>query len=482
MLPTTAFRSRNGYEDLDKCNQSLEQYLPNVLVGAEGQTLLAATPFGQQKQQTNRIFSISDTALNLTPPKNSNAVAAHLSSMSQQQSTSHASHNQSTLSLNNAISLSSIVLLPANVPRPTRTQSYANLNHGSYATVYGSGAAKKCGNFYKYMRKENLRLLCFALFYCVYLAIGSVCFQIAETPVEESLRSTVRQQRTEFLLKYPQISDEDLEEFLKAVITANDRGISPLRNATNEMNWSFGQAFFFSSTVITTIGYGHVTPLSQTGKIFCIIYAAIGIPLTLVLLSAMVERLLVPASWLLGTLNSKLGHLYQPFNIRLLYLSIVATLVIILFFAIPTAVFAFIEPAWGALDSFYYCFISLTTIGLGDYIPGEGVTIGNRSMYKIFISGYLICGLIAMLFVLTIFYDIPQLNLGQLFTESTNGETEKLRLSGNNTTCYSGPSGLYMPQRDEDTRRAVVRIRPHGDDSPSPDEAPSSLNSDIRVP
>ncbi|XP_011200546.2 potassium channel subfamily K member 1 [Bactrocera dorsalis] len=478
MLPTTAFRRRNGYEDLDKYNQSLEEYLPNVLVRAEGQTTWAATPtqFGQQKQQTNRIFSISDTALNVTPPKNANTLPAPLSSLSQQQSTSHASHNQSTLSLNNGISLGSIVLLPG----PSRTQSYANLNHESYATMYGGGVAKKCGNFY--MRKENMRLLCFALFYCVYLAIGSVCFQIAETPMEESLRSAVRQQRNEFLLKYPQILDEDLEEFLKAVITANDRGISPLRNATNEMNWSFGQAFFFSSTVITTIGYGHVTPLSQTGKIFCIIYAAIGIPLTLVLLSAMVERLLVPASWLLGTLNSKLGHLYQPFNIRLLHLSIVATLVIVLFFAIPTAVFAYIEPAWGALDAFYYCFISLTTIGLGDYIPGEGVTIGNRSMYKIFISGYLICGLIAMMFVLTIFYDIPQLNLGQLFTESTNGETEKLRLSGNNTTCYSGPSGLYMPQRDEDTRRAVVRIRPHGDDSPSPDEAPSSLNSDIRVP
>ncbi|XP_018798675.1 PREDICTED: potassium channel subfamily K member 1-like [Bactrocera latifrons] len=478
MLPTTAFRRRNGYEDLDKCNQSLEEYLPNVLVRAEGQTTRAAAPtqFGQQKQQTTRIFSISDTALNVTPPKNSNTPAAPLSSLSQQQSTSHASHNQSTLSLNNGISLGSIVLLPG----PSCTPSYANLNHESYATMCGSGVAKKCGN--SYMRKENLRLFCFALFYCVYLAIGSVCFQIAETPMEESLRSAVWQQRTEFLLKYPQILDEDLEEFLEAVITANDRGISPLRNATNEMNWSFGQAFFFSSTVITTIGYGHVTPLSQTGKIFCIIYAAIGIPLTLVLLSAMVERLLVPASWLLGTLNSKLGHLYQPFNIRLLHLSIVATLVIVLFFAIPTAVFAFIEPAWGALDAFYYCFISLTTIGLGDYIPGEGVTIGNRSMYKIFISGYLICGLIAMMFVLTIFYDIPQLNLGQLFTESTNGETEKLRLSGNNTTCYSGPSGLYMPQRDEDTRRAVVRIRPHGDDSPSPDEAPSSLNSDIRVP
>lgn len=70
-------------------------------------------------------------------------------------------------------------------------------------------------------------------------------------------------------------------------------------------------------------GYGNVAPLSEAGKIFCIIYATIGIPLTLVLISAVVERLLIPTNWILGKLNSKLGHLYQPFNIRLLHLAII---------------------------------------------------------------------------------------------------------------------------------------------------------------
>lgn len=64
----------------------------------------------------------------------------------------------------------------------------------------------------------------------------------------------------------------------------------------------------------------------------------------------------------------------------------------VLFFAIPTAVFAYLEPSWGVLDAFYYCFISLTTIGLGDYIPGEGVSIDNRSIYKMIITAYLVFG------------------------------------------------------------------------------------------
>lgn len=69
-----------------------------------------------------------------------------------------------------------------------------------------------------------------------------------------------------------------------------------------------------------------MTPLSRSGKVFCIIYAIVGIPMTLVLLSALVERLLVPTVWLLQWLNSHLGRLYQPFNIRLLHLFIIGTI------------------------------------------------------------------------------------------------------------------------------------------------------------
>ncbi|XP_037920010.1 potassium channel subfamily K member 1-like isoform X2 [Hermetia illucens] len=314
------------------------------------------------------------------------------------------------------------------------------------------------------------RLLALIGVYSVFIILGAAIFSSIEAPKMADLAENIQALRAKFTKQNKCLNDEDLEAFLTEVVKANDRGISPLRNASNELNWGFGQALFFASTVVTTIGYGRVTPLSQTGKIFCMIYATIGIPLTLVLLTAVVERLLLPANWLLGKLNAKLGHLYQPFNIRLMHLSIIILIIAILFFMIPTVVFANIEPSWGMLDAFYYCFISLTTIGLGDYIPGEGVTQENRSLYKICITIYLVCGLIAMMLALTVFYDIPQLNLGQLFTESSGGESEKLRLSGSSAPCYSGPSGLYIPQRDEEVRRAVVRIRPHGDESPSPDE------------
>lgn len=115
-------------------------------------------------------------------------------------------------------------------------------------------------------------------------------------------------------------AEDELDEFLEAVIVAGKHGISALKNGTNEQNWSFGQSLFFSTTVVTTIGYGHIAPISDGGKIFCMVYALVGIPFVLVLLSATVDRLMAGSNFVLGRLNAKLGHLYQPFNIRLMHL------------------------------------------------------------------------------------------------------------------------------------------------------------------
>lgn len=117
-----------------------------------------------------------------------------------------------------------------------------------------------------------------------------------------------------------------------------------------------------------------------------------GIPLTLVMISACVERLL--------NISGKLyDHMKQMpvfkrseavgdggVDLPLLtysHLTIVFTFVLVGFFLLPAAVFSSIEPEWGYMDALYYCFISLTTIGLGDYIPGDHEKQSFKTMYKI---------------------------------------------------------------------------------------------------
>jgi potassium channel subfamily K protein 1 len=162
-----------------------------------------------------------------------------------------------------------------------------------------------------------------------------------------------------------------LEAFITRIVEANNRGISAITNLTVEPNWSFGQAVFFSGTVLTTIGYGHVSPLSSSGKVFCIFYAILGIPMTLVMISACVERLLLVTNYLYDYMKRSglfLNKMTGMVNMQMLtytHLGVVFAFVLTMFFIIPAAVFSSVEKEWNYLDAIYYCFISLSTIGLG---------------------------------------------------------------------------------------------------------------------
>lgn len=45
----------------------------------------------------------------------------------------------------------------------------------------------------------------------------------------------------------------------------------------------------------------------------------------------------------------------------------------LIFLAVPTFVFQRVEN-WSFLEAFYFVVITLTTVGFGDYVPGDGGT------------------------------------------------------------------------------------------------------------
>ena len=61
----------------------------------------------------------------------------------------------------------------------------------------------------------------------------------------------------------------------------------------------------------------------------------------------------------------------QVFHIQVLHLFLMFLFHVVLFMLVPAAIYMYLEDEWNYLDAFYYCFISLSTIGLGDYIPGR---------------------------------------------------------------------------------------------------------------
>lgn len=152
--------------------------------------------------------------------------------------------------------------------------------------------------------------------------------------------------------------------------------------------WSiWGKAFFIFMRSFQIAGYGRVAPLSEAGKGFCLLYAMIGIPLTLIFFTAIVERMMIPTKMFLYFLFRKLGHLYRVFHIQLLHFFILLIATVLIIFVVPAAIYSALEPKWDFLDSFYYCFISMTTIGLGDYIPGDNPDQKARAVYKLATTG-----------------------------------------------------------------------------------------------
>ena len=73
---------------------------------------------------------------------------------------------------------------------------------------------------------------------------------------------------------------------------------------------------------------------------------------------------------------------HSPLRVRLLHLAAVSGLATALLLLLPASLLTAAEPDWSFFDSFYYCFISLTTVGLGDFIPGDSPAQTARSAYK----------------------------------------------------------------------------------------------------
>uniref|UniRef100_A0A0N4Z0E0 Two pore potassium channel protein sup-9 n=1 Tax=Parastrongyloides trichosuri TaxID=131310 RepID=A0A0N4Z0E0_PARTI len=303
------------------------------------------------------------------------------------------------------------------------------------------------------IEETNARLGFGFLVMFLYLLIGAIVFVKLEAPVEriqyevyKDFRKSWEDKLTDLGMKL-----EDIDNLFSNIKEAALSGVWVEKNETSESNWTFGQTFFFCGTLISTVGYGKISPKTHYGKLFTIIYCIIGIPLTLSLLSALVIRLRYPSNWLKEKLSGKLSHIFHNFQIQYIHLTVISIIILIFAFIIPSCIFSSIETDWTFLDAFYYCFVSLTTIGLGDYIPGDSQDQSYRGIYKLVATIYLLFGLSLMMLFLATLYDIPQLNLTKFFV--TKGTTEYSDLSNGDTTTT-----VYNKYKEDDDETGGIPI------------------------
>ncbi|XP_077408287.1 potassium channel subfamily K member 10a [Vanacampus margaritifer] len=229
-----------------------------------------------------------------------------------------------------------------------------------------------------------------------YLVAGGLVFQALEQPFEDNQKITITAEKAAFLQKHPCVSPDELEALIKHSVDAVNAGVNPVGDTSyNSSHWDLGSAFFFAGTVITTIGYGNIAPSTEGGKIFCILYAIFGIPLFGFLLAGVGDQL--------GTIFVKsIAKVEKIFRnkhnqISQTKIRIASTLLFILagcilFVTIPAVIFKHIE-GWTALESTYFVVITLTTVGIGDYVAGGNRKIEYRKWYRPLVWFWILGGL-----------------------------------------------------------------------------------------
>ncbi|XP_033963803.1 potassium channel subfamily K member 1-like [Pseudochaenichthys georgianus] len=246
--------------------------------------------------------------------------------------------------------------------------------------------------------------------YILYLLIGAGIFSAIELPYEQEIRRELREAQQDFLSNNPCVSEARLEELLARALEASNYGVSMLGNDTNR-NWDFVSSLFFTSTVLTTTGYGHSVPLSDEGKAFCIFYSIFGIPVTLFFLTVVVQRIMAVVTRRPVSYFHRRWAMSQS-KLAAIHATCLALIIALLFLIIPAWIFVSLESDWDFLESLYFCFISLTTIGLGDYVPGETHSkeaISHPTLYRLAITIYLLIGLVFVLVVLETCCELPQM-------------------------------------------------------------------------
>ena len=163
--------------------------------------------------------------------------------------------------------------------------------------------------------------------------------------------------------------------------------------------WTFTQTLFYSISLITTIGYGNQSPKSDLCKTLTITYCFIGFCLVASFINSFGGYLKQKSYQLLSVMKVPDKPSIRGAIFMLIFILIFVLLPAICFYIIENKLS---EKEWSFTTCLYFVLITLSTIGLGDYIPSIQPTTNNWEdvatsiIYAYLIFVWILFGLVYM--------------------------------------------------------------------------------------
>uniref|UniRef100_A0A3P8RXK6 Potassium channel, subfamily K, member 17 n=1 Tax=Amphiprion percula TaxID=161767 RepID=A0A3P8RXK6_AMPPE len=251
---------------------------------------------------------------------------------------------------------------------------------------YNSGAKMGLKEMFNLARVPSILML--GVVYVAYVLIGGVVFWKLEGELGEKDIGALLMNKKKLLTTYPCLNQQGLET------VAQVRKLSKGNLVLGEPEIFFKQVPGFCFA-----GYGNMSPSSTAGQIFCVFFALFGIPLNMVVLNRVGKYMLAIERNISLFLEEKTGCMR-------FFVHLVSYLCgSVLFFVVPMIVFQQHE-GWTHAQAIYYCFITLSTIGFGDFVADNNPDKKYPDWYSILMAMWIFFGLAWLALVINHSIDI----------------------------------------------------------------------------
>ena len=134
-------------------------------------------------------------------------------------------------------------------------------------------------------------------------------------------------------------------------------------------NTSFHSECKMLNELFLPSGYGNIVPKTTLGRMFCVVYALFGIPGTCLTLKAVGDKIAEIFTRII--INFEKRILKRPHPQKVETKVAITTIVITVFLLLPlmSLIVKVRHDQWSYIECFYLTFITLSTIGFGDYLP-----------------------------------------------------------------------------------------------------------------